>query len=626
MKLKLKASSHPTKHFHLALIAPFNFLNFLPMPISITVPNYNLKPINPFRRVPYPPASAGTETGLVCKSKFCRTRPTHSTVYQTSSHKHLTGVKCPIDGQFYRTYNSKHFYDQLRAINSRVNSSCEDMDLARLLSQPNAPPTPPATQQPIGGNTQPSATNSRHGAAFNECIGVHGHTAPGHNPRNNAKCDAQACKACCLKFYKGDTPCRKHTSMAKRKEKEIRDNGRISVIPSRTNDNVIDLISSSAGDSDNPIAPRNTQGGRAMGVRQYKGRMQTDFLDEFRVLTLQREAAERKRNVTVENASKTIALVVWHGSNHDHTGHWGGMVHAGSWPQFALGESVDIRTLVSQELGDSWSGNLQVWNEDNQLWLHTSLDILVTYPEKVRKILVVFPGLDPYACHEVKRHLASVSTGGRQESMNMTAFIQRNTPDTPKKDLKGKGKTIYLQSPSPPVGSQSPIEIQTTSDTLDNTTNNSTEFNTDVMDDGGHREAGLPQPNPKKRQRSMTIETSDIEIVQLNIPNAGGQWSQTATIRQLKEVYELSRDGPNKINQQAAFKKVFSNRFRFIPSTISHYCRWCDLIRPDRLDLFVAQHGDMTVASVRKRHFKSEWRASDLTRFEQHQPPKRVKL
>ncbi|KAH9814853.1 hypothetical protein DFH28DRAFT_1166331 [Melampsora americana] len=585
------------------LIAPFSFLNFLPMPISITVPNYNLKPINPFRRVPYPPASAGTETGLVCKSKFCRTRPTHSTVYQTSSHKHLTGVKVIIN-YLYDDCCSKTYWNEC------------------IWILPNAPPTPPATQQPIGGNTQPSATNSRHGAAFNECIGVHGHTAPGHNPRNNAKCDAQACKA----FYKGDTPCRKHTSMAKRKEKEIRDNGRISVIPSRTNDNVIDLISSSAGDSDNPIAPRNTQGGCAMGVRQYKGRMQTDFLDEFRVLTLQREAAERKRNVTVENASKTIALVVWHGSNHNHTGHWGGMVHAGSWPQFALGESVDIRALVSQELGDSWSGNLQVWNEDNQLWLHTSLDILVTYPEKVRKILVVFPGLDPYACHEVKRHLASVSTGGRQESMNMTAFIQRNTPDTPKKDLKGKSKTIYLQSPSPPVGSQSPIEIQTTSDTLDNTTNNSTEFNTDVMDDGGHREAGLPQPNPKKRQRSMTIETSDIEIVQLNIPNAGGQWSQTATIRQLKEVYELSRDGPNKINQQAAFKKVFSNQFRFIPSTISHYCRWCDLIRPDRLDPFVAQHGDMTVAYVRKRHFKSEWQASDLTRFEQHQPPKRVKL
>jgi hypothetical protein len=76
--------------FWLATIFP-PIVHFFPMPKAKKPTSYYIKPINPYRPLPNP--SSGGDTGLVCKNKSCKTRPTHSTTYYESKHKHLVGVQ-----------------------------------------------------------------------------------------------------------------------------------------------------------------------------------------------------------------------------------------------------------------------------------------------------------------------------------------------------------------------------------------------------------------------------------------------------------------------------------------------------------------------------------------------------
>ncbi|KAH9817520.1 hypothetical protein DFH28DRAFT_926380 [Melampsora americana] len=317
------------------------------------------------------------------------------------------------------------------------------MELHRML---NAPITPPPTQQSTTVDPAVNPTNPRDRNPV-ECFGCKGQYAGGHQT---------------------------HSKMARRKNKEDHDQGRvpIPITPKQSNqpnNNVINLLSSSVAGSNGSnfsVVP-NTQGGRSHGVRMYKGRLQTDFLDEYCMMTLKREAAERKIATNADAASRTVALVIWPGSKDKPLGSWGGMVHASTWPQFSLSESNNVKALVTQELGAGWSGNLQVWNKENQLWIHTPIDIIVTYPENTRKLRVVFPGIKPSECHDVERHLASVSNGGKKDSMNLTAFIQRKSSVTPRKINNPKFKvntTIYSHHCPPRKGSirpQIPLAIST---------------------------------------------------------------------------------------------------------------------------------------------------------------------
>ncbi|EGG12001.1 uncharacterized protein MELLADRAFT_101881 [Melampsora larici-populina 98AG31] len=595
-----------------------NLFNIVTMP-AIEVPNYQLKAINPYRRVPLPPLPTDTETGLICKSKSCKQRPTHLTVYFKSQHKHLIGVKCPIDDAFIRTYNSKHFQDQLRAVNRRViDPSAGTMDLDRLM---HAPPTPPATQPATGTSNRaegrPAGASATAGID-RECKGIGGKIASGHQPRKNDKCAANACKSCCLKLNtSGRHPCNKHNSMAKRQQKEIKDHGRVSIISSLPTRNLSDFAaSSSVADPDHESSGSLaiTQASRSKGVKKYKGRVQTDFLDEYRTMTLQQESAARRRTVQHKTASRTIALVVWAGPK----------VHAASWPDFALKESLDMKALVVEQLGPEWKGNLQVWNEENQLWLHTSMDILVTYPVNTRKILVVFPQIKPEDCHDVDRHLASVSTGGKTGAMTMCAFIQRKSSATPQGKAKGKGKgrVITLRSSSEPEHRQSPPHVKS------NLPAQGLQFD----NVGGTPGPSKSRQPPEKRARSPSLEISKVDYPatpdksssQQATRRRQPQWSKSATMDEMLRLYKLTLDGPNKHDNQEAFVAVFGTRFRYVISTISHYCRWCEAL-DKRLKPFVDRHGDMKVADARKHHFNAEWRKTD-SRFDDQPPPKRVKL
>ncbi|KAH9813330.1 hypothetical protein DFH28DRAFT_1060558 [Melampsora americana] len=613
-------------------LAPFLDFFFFPMPTK-NVPNYFLKAINPYQPVPYPnpPVTDGKETGLVCKSKACRTRPTHSTVYFPSKHRHLTGIKCPFDKGFFRTYNSDHFINQLREINIRrdnvqsleISDREAAMELHRML---NGPLTPPPTQEntriePVGNPPEQRERNP------GECIGIKGHYAGGHQLRKNAGCTANACKACCLNLNL-EFPCQAHSKMARRKTKEDVQRGRVPMTPlqsTQPKSNVINLMSSSIADSNDSDGSlvRSTQGGRSHGVRMYKGRLQTDFLDEYRTMTLKREAAERKRATNADTASKTVALVIWPGSKDEPLASWGGMVHASTWPQFALSESTDVKALVAKELGGDWTGNLQVWNEENQLWIHTAIDIIVTYPENTRKVLIVFPGIKPSECNDVERHLASVSMGGKKDSMNLTAFIQRNSSVTPQKknNTKFKVNVIDLQSPS------------STPERENSQANGPREQEFIDLD------SDLP-PLPvtpstvatrNKRPRSPDLppcnieEIPDIELsdgVDQSTPvrgknQRGPRWSKSATMLEMQELYHLTQ-APRKLQYQDAYVAVFGTRFRYVPSTISHYCRWCEAITPKRLDPFVKSNSTMTVEEARTYHFQLEWRSTDHNRFEKY--------
>ncbi|KAH9809658.1 hypothetical protein DFH28DRAFT_1133028 [Melampsora americana] len=615
--------------------------DFIPMPTNQPPPNYRLKPINPYRRVPYPSRNNRGDTGLVCQSKNCKKRATHSTVYSASRHPHLTGVKCPIDDGFYRTYNTKHFVAQLREINRRIldtadNNHLDNMELHRMLNSPptppgnqllNGPPTPPATQATRNEiDHQPAERNPR------ECSGVYGQIAGGHSSRANALCPVNACKACCLKLNtNGRKPCRKHNSMLVRTQKEIRENGRVSIVSSQPIQNV---VNPSVGDSSEDSAgPPVTQAGRSNGVAKYKGRLQADFLNEYRALTLKREADERRRAATLDQASRTIALVVWTGSPDDPLGSWGGVVHAQSWPQFALEESKQMKDLTVEILGPDWNGNLQVWNEEHQLWLHTTMDITVTYPINTRKLLVVFPGIRPSSCHEVDRHLASVSTGGKKDAMTLTAFIQRNNSRnnsaTPPQRTKGNTNIFDVESystPSPqPITPMAADKGKVTVCSIDprsTCTINERRSTPEASTSRVHTQ--------KKRARSPSIVSSDIEVLvpDPTTPSRKREkqsWSESVTMRDMKRLHDLTREGPNKMQVVHAFAKVFGRQFKFT-SSIAHYCRWCDAITPERLGEFVSRNKEMIVAEARQHHFLTEWRSTDATRFEKVMPSKRVKL
>ncbi|KAH9807704.1 hypothetical protein DFH28DRAFT_1228138 [Melampsora americana] len=609
-------------------------VHFFPMPKATnTRTSYYLSAINPYRLIPNP--SKHGETGLVCKSKSCKARPTHSTIYFESQYKHLVGVKCPIDPHFTRTYNRELFKSEIQRINRSPivvpGSIDRTMNINRMLNGPATPPhtqpmrrldvlpTPPPSQLMSGGNPPASAA---------ECNGVDGTIASGHQTRKNAGCAVNACKACCLKINKGNRECRIHKSMARRLQKEIRENGRVSIESSQPN--VINLASSStAPTSEDNVVTHHAQGqgARSHGVRPFQGRVKMSFLDEFRTKSLQQEAEERRRLINVENASRSIALVVWPGSKDDPLGSWGGIVHATSWPHFSLDQSVDIKKLVSDKLGADWKGNLQVWNDEHQIWLHTPMDIMVTYPAGTRKLLVIFPGIKPSSCKDVERHLASVSTGRHKDAMNLTAFIQRTHSVTPKKG--NYKRVINLRSPSESDDEpQSPllpnnhrdIELDTNDEPL-----------VDLEDLRPPQNRNIPPQ--KKRVRSASIQSSEIgqreQSDESVVHTLRTFWSDTATMAKLIRMHDLTLDTakPKKLSIKAAFRKVFGDRFNYAPSTMSHYCRWCKEINPKRLAAYIAQHGNIKVAEARENEFPKEWRTTDtrLKESDSH-PAKRVKL
>ncbi|KAH9814088.1 hypothetical protein DFH28DRAFT_929178 [Melampsora americana] len=110
--------------------------------------SYYLTPINPYCLIPNP--SKNGETGLVCKSKACKSKPTHSNTYYKSQYKHLVGVK------------------------------------TQLMRGTDVLPTPPHTQPMLGENQAANA---------GECMGVHRTIASDHQTRKNAGCSVNACKA-----------------------------------------------------------------------------------------------------------------------------------------------------------------------------------------------------------------------------------------------------------------------------------------------------------------------------------------------------------------------------------------------------------------------------------------------
>ncbi|KAH9807498.1 hypothetical protein DFH28DRAFT_1089449 [Melampsora americana] len=527
----------------------FTLEPFLSLPSMQTrQPHYRIVAINPYQPLPYPPKSKSSkspkETAIVCPSNNCKTRTTHSTVYF-------------------------HSNKELDSINANIKRVPSGMDLQQIL---NAPPTPPATQAQainIRNDTapQPPATQDTGGGT---CAGIEGRTAPRHNPRKNAECTANACKACCL-MWNTKIPCSKHNAMSATDQRKQQQS---------LNANGIQQTAQS-GDN-NPIERPIKQGARSMGRHVYKNRIKTDYLDQFRTLQLQEQAEERLRTVNAEKARRSIALVVWGASKDDPLGFWGGMVNVISWPEFSLSQSNEIKAMVMQAFGPDWQGGLQVWSEDHQLWLHTPMDVLVSYPVNTRKLLIVFPPVDPSKCRDVVSQLASVSTGGEKERMNLTAFIQRHNSETPQKQ-KGKERIISL-SPSPPdILCLSPLATKQT----------------------GTSTVTLP-----KRPRSISpVVLSETETNGPVATTVTAWPGKTVTMFEMKIFFDLTIDPFNKTNKEA-FQQVFGSRYEYVHSTVSTYQRWLKSVTSPKVDAYVAIHGDKFVKHGRK-HFIAEWKAAD---------------
>ncbi|EGF98620.1 uncharacterized protein MELLADRAFT_113401 [Melampsora larici-populina 98AG31] len=168
-------------------------------------------------------------------------------------------------------------------------------------------------------------------------------------------------------------------------------------------------------------------------------------------MTMKQEAAARQQNAKSETASRTVALVVWTGSK-----------------------------------------------------LHTSMDIVVTYPVNMRKLLILFPKVNPDICHDVERHLASVSTGGKKASMSLCAFIQRKSTSTHKN--KGPATIINLRSSAEPESELStPLAQRTITQLLQYTP----QFDTMITSPlAGHH---VSRQN-NKRHRSPSLNNPNIEL------------------------------------------------------------------------------------------------------------------
>ncbi|EGG09060.1 uncharacterized protein MELLADRAFT_104325 [Melampsora larici-populina 98AG31] len=559
-----------------------SFLSLLSMPNRQS--HYNIVPINPYQPLPYPPS----------KSK-------------RSKSPQETAIVCPSSNSAGSQVSSRKFKDDLAAINNNlqgdqpapINGYPIPIDTQHML---NGPPTPPATQQPnkTCNDPAPQPPNDTGGT----CNGIHGRTAPRHNLRKNAGCPANACKACCL-MLNTTVPCLKHNAMNSIDQRKLQTNQRKQQTTQQTQQADI-LIASAEDGNGNTMNHPTKQGDRSMGRQVYKNRLPLSYLGEFRALQLSDQAEERLHTANAERAKRSIALVVWGSSRDNPHDFWAGIVKADSWPQFCLSQSNDIKAMVEHQLGAEWNGGLQVWSEEHQLWLHTPMDILVTYPVNTRKLLVVFPRVDPLKCKDIVSQLASVSTGGKKERMNLTAFIQQHASESPQKE-KGKGRMVDLLS-SPPTQSLSPLANKQRASTSKISTGETSSSAVDIEKRGS-------QPNKRARSPSPIV-LSDNETTVLTTPNGpvpttptGWPGKTVVTMSKMKSFFDLTMEPWNKTNKEA-FKAVFGSRYNYVDSTVSTYQQWLKCVTSARLNPYVAIHGDQLVKHGPK-HFKTEWKAAD---------------
>ncbi|KAH9808431.1 hypothetical protein DFH28DRAFT_909662 [Melampsora americana] len=564
----------------------------------------SLTPINCYRLLPNPPSissnATGSLTGLTCPSVNCQTRPTHSTVYcrPRNGSSHLVGIKCKLDTSYMRSYFRVKLEEDFIYHNSRIHSgygygeplsqNYRAMDLSKMLNRPSEPITPPPSQAQGSSGTQGQM-----------CHGLHGTTAYGHSGRVNKGC------SCCLKLNNGTIPCSKHKP----------DKGKKGAHPS--NQHPISEVSIVWNTHHTTSSGTTTNAPLPQPAKRFAQRILSEDVARFRSLAIQRQADTRERSERDHKAKLMVTLIVWPGSLDDPFGFWAGRIHAPHWPTFALSDSPDIQLLVEQHLGKDWKGNLQVWNEDEQLWLHLDMNAMEQYPENSRKLLVVFPNINPNLCRDVEQHLATVSKARNKDCMSLSAFL------TPSNRLtsSNKNKThiiLDLTTPEP--------------DTMDTSSKTSTQPGSD--DDLCHPDDLLEGPSnavpnqatKKSTKRARSISPDSTSSASSDEDPKGNTWPNGVTMRQLKALFdETDETNSKKRYIRAAWLELFGSTHEYVPATASYYLRWMKKIDQVALAEYLNEHGEASVQAGRE-FFHKAWKGCSKRKPKNLSTKKRVKL
>ncbi|KAH9809491.1 hypothetical protein DFH28DRAFT_1049340 [Melampsora americana] len=562
-------------------------------PLTIT-------PMDPHKVLP--PPKAGTPTALVCDSFRCSHRTPHTTFYyQPKKTPTNIGIRCKHDAKYYRTYNIEWYSSEIEGYNTTLDLSrflpigrplpltrppqpirnfdsaadqiAKDhvmaMNLFNMLNGPGGPPTPPPTQRP-------AATQKAGGAplpASQRCNGVHGMKAVGHNPKNNSQCPVNACFECCYQFNKGPKYCTKHSTAARRKYPSTTSTEEAHADSSRQSTSIV---------SNRPPEPRIPQP-EYLFSRGVEG----SSLNRFRSITIQDQANARIAKEGDEKVKKTVSLVVWPGTEPDPFACKVWRVLAPEWPKFALDHSVQLKKEVTNVLGADFADCLQVWNEDEKLWVLLEMDTLEQYTVDTRKILVAFPGVDTTKCKTVETHLASIAASNATDCRHMLHPAHR-VPATP----EAKNSPTSSEQ-STPTARSSRWDIEDEAIIL--TTPQITPSDDEVD------ELATPRQNTSKRGRPSSDDGSEDD-------NGRPNWPLGATMSQMAQFFNLTVGDRPMINERA-WKLVFGKTHNYVVSTVSKYQRWLEKIAEDdsaQLMVYVAKNGTKDVRAG-QRHFKSQW-------------------
>ncbi|KAH9813241.1 hypothetical protein DFH28DRAFT_1128708 [Melampsora americana] len=496
------------------------------------------------------------QSGLICRSENCINRPPHSTLYyrpKKQPNGKLIGVKCPYDRGYYRLYFLEAHKANIHAHNSRIPAMI-DPQLTGTTSSSSAPS---ARQSNRRTKTQLHA----------QCTGVKGRFAAGHTLRKNQGCVVSACRDCCDQLKDPSQWCQPHGAMSNLRAKRDKNQS--------SNPNEAFSIRDSEPSRSQKL-PASTQAGRT-----FSRLLLEPELAKFKSISIKRQADERTQKAHEEIAKKQVTLIVWTGCETDH--HWGGVVYAPQWPLLSFSQSGDLMRLVHKHLGNSWNGSLQVWTEEHQLWIHVPIEMLHQYPTGTRKVLVLFPDVDPRQCQGLETQVASVSSN-HQHAMNISKYL---TP-SPRKTL-------------------SPFPIQR------------------LPDYGNSNRVASSSPAPDLT--NPDDELPDMEDSSENgNSNDPSRWPGTTCMYQMKDfLHESTKRGAT---IKSGWTHVYKDLgYRYARTTAGRYRLWMKEIDKDKLNAYIAKYGDKPVRHGIK-YFHTEWVETDtrVTKKSEPSSAKRVKL
>ncbi|KAH9809159.1 hypothetical protein DFH28DRAFT_906379 [Melampsora americana] len=539
----------------------------------LPVHHFAFRNLNPIQPLPVPTRHT-KQSGLICSSENCINRPPHSTLYyrpKKQPNGKLIGVKVStiISINYIYSFQMVLYFladhkAKIHAHNSQLSSPAMHVD-PQLSGTPSSSSTPSARQSNRRTKTQLHA----------QCNGVKGKFAAGHTLRKNQTCVVGACRECCDQLKDPSQRCQPHGAMSNLKAKRNNNQSQSS--------NPNDAITIS--DSE-PSSIRNlsaiTQAGRT-----FSRRLLEPELGKFKSISIKRQADKRTQRAYKETVKKQVTLIVWTGCKTDR-GHWGGVVYAPQWPILSFSQSGDLMRLVHKHLGDQWNGSLQVWTEEHQAWIYVPIEMLHQYPTDTRKLLVLFPEVDPNTCVGLDHQLASVSSK-HQSSMNISKYL---TP-SPRKNI-------------------SPTLIPILAADHCNLVH-------DESESSSSSSAGSDRTNPNDKP------TDQDDLDGNGTSSDPSRWPGSTSMRQMKQFLDESTKRGATI--KSGWTKVYQELgYCYARTTAGRYRLWMKEIDEDKLTAYIGKYGDKPVRHGIK-YFHTEWVETD-TRVTKSEPSsaKRVKL